>query len=187
MYSDLEIDDANGELRITTVRTHSLADAAVSALATGGFTALVSYQFVGVGFVATIPIALLAALGAVLLARRRESSQLRVTRSELVLRGRYGGSIRSRWRVAAHDVQWLEFQEDSTSPETSHHPGGLYAVLGRRSVCLLPHVDESQTALVIERIEAKFPDLRARWASASPFGKSFNLLRLGESDARERK
>ena len=82
--------------------------------------------------------------------------------------------------MSTSEVRWLEYQEDTTGPETAHHPGGLYAVLKHRSVCVLPDLDEQQTASVIERIKDKYPDLRAQWSEQSFFGKGFISLGLND-------
>jgi len=80
-------------------------------------------------------------------------------------------------------VRWLEYQNDMSGPE-SDHPGGLYAVLKHRSVCVLPYLSAEQTTEVVERIATRFPDFRDQWCSQSVFGSHVIYLGLDSPDSR---
>jgi hypothetical protein len=123
-------------------------------------------------------VALLVACLSLLRVSQASIAELRVTNLELQssVRGTFG----SRRSVSRADIRWLEYQEDSSGLETSHHPGGLYAVLRLQSVCLLPYVNEQQTAQIIERIVTKFPDLGKQSNESSSFGAHFISLGLND-------
>jgi len=173
----IDLDDA---LVIRASRKPSFREGLLSAAAAGGSAGILVFSFMAKPEL--IAVAVLAASLAFLYAMRKKEVELRITMLEFVLRGRVGDDFGSTRSVRSADIQWLEFQEDTTGPETSHHPGGLYAVLGRRNICLLPDVDERQTALIIARIAERFPGFRRQWESASPFGKRFTSLRLNEPE-----
>lgn len=105
-------------------------------------------------------------------------ARLSVTNSELTSFAHIEGWLPVRHRLALTDVKWLEYQEDTTGAETAHHPGGLYAVVSRRSVCPLPDLDEQQTAAVIERIYQRFTGFREQVTENSPFDRHFAGLQL---------
>jgi hypothetical protein len=48
-----------------------------------------------------------------------------------------GWRIRQARSIARMEVRWLEYHEDTRGPEGGE-PGGLYAILKHRSVCILP-------------------------------------------------
>jgi hypothetical protein len=175
----LGIHNSGNALVIRAEREPSLTNGLVAAFASGFFWVIVFHSLLRLQSwwllgSTTIPIAGISFL----LAVRRKSAELRISRDEIILRGRVGDSFRSRRRVNPQEVKWLEYQADTTGPETSHHPEGLYAVLSRHSVCLLPDIDAQQTATVIEQIHSRFPDLSRKWQSQSPFGQNFLSLGL---------
>jgi hypothetical protein len=176
--SELNIVDADDALTIRASPKRSLPRAAWSAVAGGGCAAIFASSFIAKPGI--IALALLAALAAFLYVRRNQNFELRITSAEFVSRGRIGNDFGSTRRVRAQDIDWLEYQENRTGPEDASHPGGLYAVQGSSSICMLPFVDERQTAVIIERIEGKFPDLSKRWKNKSWFGQHFTTLRLNE-------
>lgn len=174
--TDISSIDYPDALVVRTRKSPSLLESGLSAAAVGVFAGVAGALFVG-----RVPATLLGVLGGVLgflYSRRTRRFELRVARDELVAIGRVGDGLENSRSVPASEIRWLEYQEDSTGPETADHPAGLYAVLKHRSVCLLPDVDFQQTASVIERIEEKFPELRAQWAGSSAFGKDFISLGL---------
>jgi hypothetical protein len=184
MPSDINIIDLKNELRVESVRQSSLPSVVISTAAAGGFAAHIGFRYYGV--LASVVAGLCAAALAFLVARRSNRFELRIAHSKFVFRGRIGDKLRSHWSVCPDEIRWLEYQEDTTGPETSNHPGGMYAVLQHRSVCLLPYVDEEQTHRVIDRIENKFPVFRTRWASGSHFGQNFTTLGLSQPDSDRR-
>jgi hypothetical protein len=142
----------------------------------GAFVALVCSRFLVRWEV--IVLASLSASVAFLSAKRAERFELRITRKEFVARGRVGDNLGSIRSVCAADILWLEYQEDTGGADSARHPGGLYAVVKHRSVCILPEIDQEQTCLMIERIKDRFPDFRSQWAGNSPFGNHFISLGL---------
>jgi hypothetical protein len=180
--TSLNISDLDRGLVVRTARIPSLAESALSAVAAG-----VTIGF-AVQFVATRPqaiaLAFLAAAAGFFYARRTRRFELKITGSEFVAVGKVGDNPGNSRSVPIFDIRWLEYQEDTTGPEIAHHPGGLYAVMNHRSVCLLPDIDEHQTAVVIERIKAKFPGLRTQWTEPSSSGNHFTSLGL-KDDSRK--
>ena len=184
MASELQILDLRNALLIRSKRRHIIAAAIISAL--------IAATVVGFGGRHFLPwpvldlVAVLAAAIDFLCVLRTKSAELRVTNLEFVLRSYFGGGYRSTRSVSRADIKWLEYQEDTTSPETAHHPGGLYAVLKHSNVCVLPFVDEHQAAVVIDRILEKFPDFRNQWEGQSPFGQHFTTLDLDRPTRRQK-
>src|SRR5438270_6439220 len=107
-------------------------------------------------------------------------AELRVTMEGFESRGTFAERLRSTTTIRSSEVRWIEYQDDTTGPETAHHPGGLYAVTIRRNVCILPYVDEKETATVIELIERKFPQFTKNWEKSGPFGGHFTTLKLDD-------
>lgn len=176
--TELNVIDLDEALLVTAARKRSTAEGLLSATAVGVATAIVAAFFVGK--LLLVALALATGSAAFLWAVRTDRHELRITREKFVSCGRVGDNFGSIRTVDATDIRWLEHQEDTSGPETSHHPGGLYAVLELRSVCLLPELDEQQTNLIIERIKDRFPDFRGRWSGHSPFGRHFTSLGLDE-------
>jgi hypothetical protein len=182
MPTELKIRDCENALIVTAKQERSPVNGIIGALAAGMFVAIAFSHLLGTLVVVAVT-ALAASLG-LLLGMRQQDTELYITNSGLKSRGRYGDSFRSTRSVSCRDVRWLEYQEDTTGPETSHHPGGLYAVLSGHSVCILPYVDEEQVTEVIQRIVEKFPDLRQQWEGQSPFGEHFTSLGLYQRKAK---
>jgi hypothetical protein len=181
--TEVRIVDSDDALVVRTRRTGTLFSGAFSATAAGvvaGFAA--SYVM---GPRQRILLALVAAAVAFLYSRRTRNFELRVTSSQFVAIGQVGDNFGGRRSVSAPDVRWLEYQEDTTGPETAHHPQGLYAVLRHRSMCLLPEVDAQQCAHIIDRVTAKYPEFEQQWSGQSSFGTQFISLELNEERPRQ--
>lgn len=179
MASNLDVQDLKDRLVIKVVRKRVLVEAILSAvLALAGVT-WAGWHFLPWQWLSLA--ATLVALADVLYIMRSKTAVLSVTNLEFISRAFIEGWHSSTRCVPRANIKWLEYQEDTTGPETAHHPGGLYAVLPQGSVCLLPHVDEKQTGMVIERILAKFPAFRDQWKENSPFGQHFTVLDLSRS------
>lgn len=90
-------------------------------------------------------------------------TELRVTNSEVSIlsRGRLG--ITSQHSIPRSDIQILEYQNAVGGSDTESTPKGLYAcmrsLIGWRRVCLLPYLDEQQSADVVRQLLIKFPEL----------------------------
>jgi len=83
-------------------------------------------------------------------------------------------------RIAAvADIHGLEYQKDLTGADSAHHPRGLCAVVKRRSICLLPRIDESRLPGSSNGLRTGFRIL-ARWEGHSPFGTNFISICLNE-------
>jgi hypothetical protein len=106
------------------------------------------------------------------------SAELRVTALEFQSRGKLGADSQPS-PVCSADIRGLEYQPDYSGPDTGYRPGGLYAKLRFRTVCVLPLLDESQTIEVIERIKKRFPDMAKQWVEPS-IGDNFTTLGLGQ-------
>ncbi len=178
MSTEVHVVEIGDALQVNVARKPSLSEGFVSAAVAIGCVAILMSSVFARPVVIVVAIA--AGSIAFLHSMRKTISQLIVTKLEFVSRGKVGDNIGSMRTVCLADVQWLEYQEDTSGPESSSHPGGLYAVVGRRSVCLLPDIDEAQTALIIDRILDKFPGFRQQCRANSPFGKNFTLLGLNE-------
>lgn len=171
MPTELSFVNLEDALIIRTARKPSLIGVMLSVAGTGGFVLIVAFHFVNK--LELSGLTLLAAILAFLFARRKRNVELRITRLEFASQGRVGDNFGSNRRVPTADIQWLEYQDDTIGPATSHHPGGIYAVLARRSICLLPDVDKQQTALILQRINDRFPEFKREWAKKSVFGQHF--------------
>ena len=174
----LTIRDSDKALVICADHRPSITNGFVAAFASSMFWIFALHSLLRSSILAGT--AILAAGLSFALATRRTISKLQISKDEIISKGRVGDSFRSKRQMRAEDVQWLEYQEDTTGPETSHHPGGLYAVLSHSSVCILPEIDDQQATEVIERIASRFPELSRKWQSHSPFGR--NLLSLELKD-----
>ncbi len=178
----LTIQDSDKALVIYARQGPSIANGLMAAFASGMFWVFAFHSLFRPYILAGT--AVLAAGLSFALAARRAISELQISKDEIISRGRVGDSLRSKRRMHAEDVQWLEYQEDTTGPETSDHPGGLYAVLTHSSVCILPDIDDQQATNVIARIHQRFPELSRKWQSNSPFGRNFLSLELEDTPPR---
>lgn len=170
--------DLGDGLLVRTERGPSLLEALIAGTVMVAFVAIALFRYL-VGWEVGV-LAILGASVAFLSAKRTQRFELRITRKEFVARGRVGDSLGSIRSLCAADILWLEYQEDTTGPDSARHPAGLYAVVKHRSVCILPDIDQKQTALIIERIKERFPDFREQWASNSPFRSHIITLGLNE-------
>ena len=175
-----DVIDSRDGLLVRTERKASLMEALLSCAVMGAFVAIACIRFLRIWEV--IVLAIVSASLAFLIAKRTERFELRITRKEFVARGRVGDNLGGVRSVCTADILWLEYQEDTTGADSARHPGGLYAVVRHRSICILPDIDQKQTALIIERVKNRFPDLREQWAANSPFGSHFITLGLNESN-----
>lgn len=178
MLKELKIEDDQDVLFITARQNSSLATAMVGALTAGAFVVIVFHAAFGIAILGLF--AAVAGGLTFLVGIRRKVNELRVTKLGFNARGTFGDSFRTVRTVSSADVRWLEYQEDTTGPETSHHPGGLYAVLRFHSVCILPDIDRGQTNEVIGRITDKFPTFKEQWNGQSAFGRNFTSLELND-------
>lgn len=176
--AELNIVDSDEALVVRTRRTTTLFSGFLSAIGTVGVASFAASYVMGQP--QGTALALAAAVVAFLYSRRTRNFELRVTSSQFVALGQVGDNFGNSRSVAVSDVQWLEYQGDTTGPETAHHPQGLYAVLGHRSMCLLPEVDAQQAASIIDQITARYPNLQQQWSGRSSFGTHFISLRLNE-------
>jgi len=178
MMTNVNITERDDCLVVRTVRTPSIAEGVLSAAAASVFVGITASFLVG----RTTAVVLASIISAItfLYARRARKFELRIDTFKFVALGKVGDHLGKTRSVSVSEIRWLEFQEDATGPETAQHPGGLYAVLKHRKLCLLPDVDEQQTASIIDRIEAKYPALREQWGKESSFGEHFTSLGLND-------
>jgi len=177
----------NCELRITAtpdvlvidlIHRRSRIEILTAALTSGGCGALLAHYFLN--WRESCIVGVLVAAGTFAFTAADRHFQLRVSANETVSLGRIEGELSSRRCVPTQHIEWLEYQEDATGPESSSHPQGLYAVSLRRSTCLLPHINEADTAAIINRIYEQFSTLRSQVRRASPFGRHIVTLGLEE-------
>lgn len=174
--TELTVAEVGEELVIEATRKPTRREAVLSAVGAGVFVVLLTHQ--RLGFAVLMLVAVLAALLMFWLAIRTARAELRVTRIAFKSRGPFAGELGYSRNVTSGDIQWLEYQKEESGGEG--RAGGLYAVVGRRSICLLPDLDRQQTDQLIDRIEAKFPDLYEQRRRADPFGERFTTLKLNE-------
>lgn len=176
MTAEVTFDSDDRELVVRVVTRPSIKRAALLSVVLAALSIAIGYS--SVWWPALIVLALLVGLISFLALSLHRVAELRVSEFELVSKGhadRDYGSIR---RVLGEQCDYLEYQESTDGPESSGHPEGLYAVVGRRSICLLPGLNEPQTANAIDRIYEAFPDYRLRCQSHSVFGQNFTSLNL---------
>jgi hypothetical protein len=99
--------------------------------------------------------------------------ELRINDLEFQRRGRFEGAGYPPTRtVSTQDVRWLEHREELAGNDT-YDPPGLYAVLAKGILCILPYLDGAQSANIVGAISAKFPSMAERWRMESPFNQHF--------------
>jgi hypothetical protein len=94
------------------------------------------------------------------------SAELQVTKLEFVSKGYFGRRDNTPRTVCTGDVRMLEFRAESRLLNTVRH--GLYALTGRKEICLLPFLEWEQAEEIIRAIENKFPGLAEAWRANSP-------------------
>lgn len=161
-------------VQVEPSRTQILAASITAAAA----VAILLHRFLPTLWV--VATATLAAAVTGFLARRPGSATLLVNKFEFQSVGKIGDELGSRRQICSADIRWLEYQEDHTGPETAGHPEGLYAVLKRRSVCLLPYSSPEEVATIIEHIATKFPGMSSQWKYQSAFDGHFMSLNLNK-------
>ncbi len=126
-----------------------------------------------------IPICLIVGALSYVAKNRIKNVVLRVTSVEFTTTGFFeGGGVRFHRFVPTADVRWLEYRPETGGGEAAYHPKGLYAVTRSGVSCVLPYLEEQETATVISRIEARFPAFAERWRAESPFGEHYLTLGL---------
>jgi len=154
-------------------RTRSLFGAVIT-----GLVALLTLSHIVSGSILAVVVFLAVLLG-LSEGFSQASAALRVTALEFQTRGNLRTNSRAVHEVCSADIRWLEYHPDYSNPETGYCPGGLYAKLRFRTVCVLPLLDENQTITVIERIKKRFPDMAKQWSEPS-IGDHFTTLGLGQ-------
>jgi hypothetical protein len=172
----LEIRETGDRLVFKTAQARTSLQALFAVVIGVVFAYLAFHRFVG--RLALVLVSLIAGLIGLFEILRSSKAELRVTERSLESSGFFAERLFKSKILHWSQVQWLEFQGDTTGPETSHHPGGLYAILQRGSVCILPYIDEKQTSEAIDRILRKFPHLQEQWRGKSAFGNNFTTLGL---------
>jgi hypothetical protein len=156
----------------------STAIGVLTALVYFGGSVLVLRSFLGVK-----PVSILLLIGALagclgfVQSMRSRITELLVTNLEFVTRGHFAENLGSQPSVSSADIRWLEYREDKSGPDASI-PGGLYAVLKKTGICILPDLNEQQTSEVIGKIEDKFPQFKEQWRNNSAFGEHFTSLNI---------
>jgi hypothetical protein len=182
MATELLFQEYKDALIVRATKQQGLTNAMISVLVAGGFAAIVVHIYVKAAVGVLPAVAVAATLGFVA-GRFPRRSELRVTNLEYVSRTFGAWGFQGARSIPPFDVRWLEYQDDASGPE-SDHPGGLYAVLKHRNVCILPYLSPEQTMEVIERIARRFPDFRDQWLGRSEFGSHVISLGLDSPNSR---
>lgn len=186
LCGDVTVAEARDGLVFRVVKYPSVSSALLDALATGAFTALMTAALFGQ--TRFLLIGIVTALFAFVLSRRPRTATLTVDKLDLVSTGRVGEGLGLTRSIATAELQGLGFEEDTTGPEDSSHPGGLYAQVGGKSVCLLPGITGQQSAEVIREILRRFPQLREQFSKASGpedhFCRFVSMIRHNGREAR---
>jgi hypothetical protein len=127
----------------------------------------------------------------VLSALRGTAVELRVTNLDFVSSGHAPEDYRQS-TIARADIYNLEYREASGGGDFPELPEGLFVEHhrvgpgpGTTSTCVLPHLDKTQTAQVMEAIYRRFPDT-GRLPSTGAFEPYLISLNLNASDRSER-
>lgn len=177
MNNNLDIREIEGSLVFRVTRSHRKLEAAFGAIVAVAATYVALRHFVSIPVILVVA-SIVAAISFVEIIKATKA-ELRITHDLIESLGSFGERLGRKKTLRFADVKWFEYQEDTSGPETSHHPGGLYAVLKHGSVCTLPYIDETQTASVIDQIFRKFPELRRQAEQHTAFGKKLTSLDIG--------
>jgi hypothetical protein len=175
MATELQFLEYKDALLIRATKQPGLVNATASAVVAGGFVAIVVHAYVSAA-AGVLPAAAVAAALGFVAGKLPRRSELRVTNLEYVSQTFGACGFRGARSIPRFDVRWLEYQDDASGPE-SDRPGGLYAVLKHRNVCILPYLSPEQTTEAIERIATRFPDFGGRRPGPSAFGS--HVISLG--------
>jgi len=142
MATELNVTELDDALLLGTTRQHSLLQSLLSAATSGAVVAFIASYLVE--WLLCVFFALGGASLAFLYAKRKRTFELKVTKLKFTSSGKVGDNIGSIRTLSAADVQQLEFQEDTSGPETAYHLEGLYARVRHNSICLLPDVTHNK-------------------------------------------
>lgn len=106
-----------------------------------------------------IPSTLFGLLGA-LASLRAAKAHLRVTSNEFQMYGTYGPDHRIRRTVNTADVLGFSYLPYQAIGDDASYPGGLYALVGSQSVCLLPYIDEDDVSDLVDINRARYAHMR---------------------------
>jgi hypothetical protein len=174
MGTELTVTDTGTALEvIATVRTSALRRMVASSVA--GLAVFV-FTFQSMLLTYTVFCSAAAAIVSWILATRKKVYRLTMDPSQFLSSGSIGDSFSRQRKLNPEEVRWLEYQEDSSGPETAEHPKGLYAVLQFKSVCLLPEIEEDAAHQLIDTIGERFPQLQSRWRGHSAYGDGVTSL-----------
>lgn len=175
MDADYEIRDFQDSLLIRVRRRRAWTRSLFGGVITG-LAALLTLSHIISGSIFAVVVFLAVLLG-LSEGFSQANAELRVTGLEFQTHGNLGTDSLQVHTVPSADIRWLEYQPEYGGPDGGYRPGGLYAKLRVRTVCVLPMLDEDQTTDVIERIATRFPDLAKHWAAPS-IGDHFTTLGL---------
>ncbi len=85
------------------------------------------------------------------------------TKFEIQPTGSFGGGYLPDRHVLMADISGFEYREQTQKPS---RPKGLYAILGSRSTCVVPFIDEPQTEILINVVFKKFAHVLSSTAGA---------------------
>lgn len=122
------------------------------------------------------PLAILGASLSAFTELQVQTARVRISKFEAQVIGNFRSSRSTNRHVPLAKIQGLEFRKEVNGGHLGgYQPGGLYARLEYGGSCLLPNISEEQTALAIEAIYRRYPEL--------PFGATESHSMLFRNDA----
>ena len=158
MPSRYEIREFRDALVITSFESRPVLNAALNAVVVGSASALFTRGFLN-PIQTVIVSALCSALG-MTASLRSSKAKLRITNNEFQMRGSYGPDARTFRDINSAEIlgfTYLKYSEEGV--EFPDYPGGLYALVGSRYVCLLPYVGPEDVPEITQKIRLKFSHL----------------------------
>lgn len=141
-------------LLIQSFQKKPFVKAFLSGLVAGLVAAIFSNYYLG-ALKACIISVLFGLLGAVV-SLRAATAELRITNNEFQMRGTYGPSPTRLRTVNTEDVLGFSYLPHLTEGEDASYPGGLYALVGSRYICLLPYVDRDDVVNIADRVRGRY-------------------------------
>lgn len=157
MAGQYQVQDFQDALVMTSFQKKPWAKATGSGVVAGlAFALLMNHYFERTPIViASMLFGLLGAMASL----RAPRAELRITKHEFQMRGTYGPTNGTFRTLNAVEVLGFSYLPYLTEGEDGSYPGGLYALAGSRSVCLLPYIDQDDVVQIADRIRTRYPHM----------------------------